>query len=86
MLYTNKVHNLKLTKQEEDELSHLFKRIDRNNDGKIDVTDLAAAFTEMKVPQMPGQAQVMRYDDYSLKKCNVIQIFYCLVVKPKVKL
>ena len=49
----------KLSEEEKLRLSTLFKSLDVNGDGRIDVTDLTKALKKMQVPQIPGQAQVI---------------------------
>ena len=51
----------KLSEEEKLRLSTLFKSLDVNGDGRIDVTDLTKALKKMQVPQIPGQAQVIFY-------------------------
>ena len=46
---------------EEERLEKLFRRLDVNGDGKIDVHDLSNALDLMRVPQYPGQAQVSNH-------------------------
>lgn len=47
-----------ITREEERQMKALFKRLDVNRDGKIDVADLTQALRTMEIPQMPGHAQV----------------------------
>ena len=49
-------HNLSL--EDEQRIGDLFNRLDVNKDGKLDIRDLSKALHELRVPQVPGQAQV----------------------------
>jgi len=39
-------------------LEELFRKLDVNGDGRIDIHDLSEALHRLKVPQLPGHAQV----------------------------
>lgn len=39
-------------------LKELFKKLDVNQDGRIDIDDLTSALDTMNVPQVPDHAQV----------------------------
>jgi len=39
-------------------LEELFRKLDVNGDGRIDIHDLSEALRRLKVPQLPGHAQV----------------------------
>ena len=47
--------------EEEQQLRNLFKKLDINKDGVIDIDDLTEALQTLKVPQLPGQAEVRKY-------------------------
>ena len=51
-------HNL--SPEEEKRLGQLFDQLDINRDGKIDIRDLSGALHQLRVPQVPGQAQVSK--------------------------
>lgn len=50
-----------LNADEEKRLSSLFNRLDVNHDGRIDVHDLSKALQKLRIPHVPGQAQVKRF-------------------------
>ena len=43
---------------DEHRLEELFRKLDVNRDGRIDIHDLSEALLRLKVPQLPGHAQV----------------------------
>ena len=43
---------------DERRLEELFRKLDVNGDGRIDIHDLSEALHRLKVPQLPGHAQV----------------------------
>ena len=45
--------------EEEQALRDLYERLDMNDDGKICITDLKKAIESMKLPFVPGAAQVI---------------------------
>ena len=47
-----------LTTIEEENLAKLFDQLDINKDGRINVDDLQKGLHRLRVPQVPGQAQV----------------------------
>ena len=53
----NDVHH-ELSESDEERLSNLFKSLDCNQDGRIDIIDLTAAFQQLKIPQYLGHAEV----------------------------
>lgn len=50
-----------LDADEEKRLGDLFSKLDVNGDGKIDLRDLSEALLQLRVPQIPGQAEVRSY-------------------------
>ncbi|XP_068208611.1 mitochondrial adenyl nucleotide antiporter SLC25A24-like [Palaemon carinicauda] len=41
----------------EDRLGNLFRQLDENGDGRIDIHDLSEGLKKLKVPQIPGTAE-----------------------------
>jgi len=57
-LSTPELYSSRLDATEEKRLSELFAKLDVNKDGKIDIHDLSEALQQLRVPQIPGQAEV----------------------------
>jgi len=55
------------TAADEQRLEELFRKLDLNRDGRIDIHDLSEALHRLKVPQLPGHAQVLQC---TAKKCD----------------
>ena len=51
-------HHADLSAEERKRISDLFNRLDINKDGRIDIKDLTEALQTLRVPTVPGQAQV----------------------------
>jgi len=47
-----------ISEADERRLEELFRKLDVNRDGRIDIHDLSEALHRLKVPQLPGHAQV----------------------------
>lgn len=47
-----------LSTEDEERLGDLFKKLDSNGDGKIDVADLSKGLKLLKLPHIPGQMEV----------------------------
>ena len=43
---------------DERRIEDLFRKLDVNKDGRIDIHDLSEALHRLEVPQLPGHAQV----------------------------
>lgn len=52
-----KGHNI--SKEEQERLAEIFRTIDRNKDGRIDIDDLSALLKSKNVPNASDQAQVI---------------------------
>jgi len=46
---------------DERRVEELFRQLDVNRDGRIDIHDLSEALRRLKVPQLPGHAQVCSF-------------------------
>lgn len=51
-------HAYEFPSDEEDRLGDLFKQLDVNGDGRIDVHDLSEGLKKLNIPQVPGYAEV----------------------------
>lgn len=49
-----------LSSADEERLGDLFKKLDRNGKGKIDVSDLSKGLTMLNLPHIPGHMEVMK--------------------------
>ena len=50
--------SLLICPEKERQYKELFERLDVDNDGRVDVNELKQAFYDMRLPQVPGQAEV----------------------------
>ena len=41
-----------------DKIEELFRQLDTNKDGRVDVKELTEGLSKLEVPTIPGQAQV----------------------------
>ena len=44
---------------EKEKIEELFKQLDANKDGRVDVKELTEGLSRLGVPTIPGQAQVI---------------------------
>ncbi|XP_042858342.1 calcium-binding mitochondrial carrier protein SCaMC-3-like isoform X1 [Penaeus japonicus] len=52
-------HAYEFPSDEEDRLGDLFKQLDVNGDGRIDVHDLSEGLKKLNIPQVPGYAELL---------------------------
>ena len=50
--------SLLICPEKEEQYKALFDRLDVDKDGRVDVNELKQAFMDMRLPQVPGQAEV----------------------------
>lgn len=58
------------SKEDEKRIADLFKRLDRNKDGRIDVHELREGIERMGLPSMSGTAQVGRISSEYDSPCS----------------
>ncbi|XP_047473599.1 calcium-binding mitochondrial carrier protein SCaMC-1-B-like [Penaeus chinensis] len=52
-------HAYEFPSDEENRLGNLFKQLDVNGDGRIDVHDLSEGLKKLNIPQVPGYAELL---------------------------
>ena len=55
----NNKKKFEFTVNSKEKLGELFKQLDSNGDGRIDVHDLSDGLKKLNIPQIPGSAQVI---------------------------
>jgi len=67
-----------LSESDERRIEELFRKLDVNRDGRIDIHDLSEALHRLEVHQLPGHAQVFfgtRYDTMGIGLSSLIAQF-----------
>ena len=78
-------HHADLSAEERKRISDLFNRLDVNKDGKIDIKDLTEALQQLRVPTVPGQAQVRLPPLRLSSLASRVQLAMSRVVSPVVE-